>query len=157
MIKTRIYLPPGKGPAALMLAPTRELAAQIAAVLEEAGAKVGLKTLCVYGGVPKGPQAQALRKGVEIVVATPGRLEDLLQDGACRCGRLPAPCDHVSQKSLQDPEAVGSSASLSVTAEEHAVVRWPTQAQLCVSCHCQELMAVQQPRALPPKVWPRAL
>ena len=74
----------GKGPAALVLAPTRELALQIAAVLEEAGAKVGVRTLCVYGGVPKPPQAAALRKGIEIVVATPGRLEDLLADGACR-------------------------------------------------------------------------
>ena len=82
----------GKGPAALMLAPTRELAAQIAAVLEEAGAKVGIRTLCVYGGVPKGPQSAALRRGVEIVVATPGRLEDLLEEGACRCGHVHAPC-----------------------------------------------------------------
>ena len=81
----------GKGPAALMLAPTRELALQIAAVLEEAGEKVGLRTLCVYGGVPKPPQAAALRKGVEIVVATPGRLEDLLADGALRWARAARP------------------------------------------------------------------
>ena len=46
----------GKGPFALVLAPTRELAIQIAAVLEEAGATAGLKTLCAYGGVPKPPQ-----------------------------------------------------------------------------------------------------
>ena len=67
-----------------MLSPTRELAQQIAAVMEEAGQECGIKTLCVYGGVPKVPQAKQLRKGVDIVVATPGRLEDLMMDGACR-------------------------------------------------------------------------
>lgn len=69
----------------LVLAPTRELAQQIAAVLEEAGQAAGLRTLCAYGGVPKPPQTAALRKGVDVVVATPGRLEDLINDGACRC------------------------------------------------------------------------
>lgn len=68
-----------------MLAPTRELAQQIAVVLDEAGQAAGLRTLCVYGGVPKPPQTAALRKGVDVVVATPGRLEDLINDGACRC------------------------------------------------------------------------
>ncbi len=67
-----------------MLAPTRELAQQIAAVLEEAGARAGLRALCAYGGVPKPPQAAALRRGVDVLVATPGRLEDLMQDGVCR-------------------------------------------------------------------------
>ena len=67
-----------------MLSPTRELAQQIAAVMEEAGEKVGIKTLCVYGGVPKPPQAKQLKRGVDIVVATPGRLEDLMNDEACK-------------------------------------------------------------------------
>ena len=91
----------GKGPAALVLAPTRELAQQIAAVFEEAGAKVGVRTLCVYGGVAKGPQAAALRKGIEVVVATPGRLEDLLQDGACRCARMRTCSLHAQLACLQ--------------------------------------------------------
>ena len=46
----------GRGPYVLILSPTRELALQIAAVMEEAGAPSGLKTLCAYGGVPKPPQ-----------------------------------------------------------------------------------------------------
>ena len=46
----------GRGPYVLILSPTRELALQIAAVMEEAGASSGLKTLCAYGGVPKPPQ-----------------------------------------------------------------------------------------------------
>jgi ATP-dependent RNA helicase DBP3 len=74
----------GRKPVALMIAPTRELAIQIAAVLEEAGSKVGIKTVCVYGGVPKREQAQALRAGASIVVATPGRLEDFMEEGACK-------------------------------------------------------------------------
>jgi ATP-dependent RNA helicase DBP3 len=75
---------------ALVLAPTRELAMQISVVLEEAGEAAGLRTLCTYGGVPKPPQVQALRKGVDIVVATPGRLEDLMSDGACRSSPHPS-------------------------------------------------------------------
>lgn len=74
----------GKGPLALVMAPTRELALQIAAVLEDAGSKCGISSCCVYGGVPKGPQMSALRQGVDIVVGTPGRLADLMQDGACK-------------------------------------------------------------------------
>lgn len=53
----------GKGPYALMLSPTRELALQIAAVMEEAGASSGLKTLCAYGGVPKPPQVWSASRG----------------------------------------------------------------------------------------------
>jgi ATP-dependent RNA helicase DBP3 len=74
----------GRKPIALMIAPTRELALQIAGVLDEAGSKVGIKTVCVYGGVPKREQAQALRAGAAIVVATPGRLEDFMEEGACK-------------------------------------------------------------------------
>ena len=48
----------GKGPGALVLAPTRELATQISAVLEDAGSECGLSCLCAYGGVPKAPQVQ---------------------------------------------------------------------------------------------------
>eukprot|EP00879_Flechtneria_rotunda_P000824 GHRR01000948.1.p1 GENE.GHRR01000948.1~~GHRR01000948.1.p1 ORF type:complete len:602 (+),score=256.19 GHRR01000948.1:202-2007(+) len=74
----------GKGPVALVMAPTRELALQIAAVMEDAGSQCGMGCCCVYGGVPKGPQVSALRAGVDIVVGTPGRLEDLMQDGTCK-------------------------------------------------------------------------
>ena len=73
-----------KGPFAVVLAPTRELALQIAAVLEDAGARCGVRSVCVYGGVPKGPQLAALKAGVEVIVGTPGRLEDLMGDGAAR-------------------------------------------------------------------------
>ena len=74
----------GKKPVALVLAPTRELAQQISTVLENAGSRVGIRTLCVYGGVPKRDQVNALRReNIGIIVATPGRLEDLVSEGAC--------------------------------------------------------------------------
>ncbi len=55
-----LFFSADKGPYALMLSPTRELAQQIAAVMEEAGSSSNLKTLCAYGGVPKPPQVSPL-------------------------------------------------------------------------------------------------
>jgi ATP-dependent RNA helicase DBP3 len=54
----------------LVLAPTRELAMQTAAVVELVGTPCGVESVCVYGGVPKGPQRDAVRGGAQIVVAT---------------------------------------------------------------------------------------
>lgn len=69
---------PGDGPIALVLAPTRELAVQIQQECVKFGASSRVKSTCVYGGAPKGPQIRDLRAGTEIVVATPGRLIDML-------------------------------------------------------------------------------
>jgi superfamily II DNA/RNA helicase len=71
-------------PRALILAPTRELATQIDASLAPLAAAMGLRTQTVFGGVRPGPQQQALRNGVDIVVACPGRLEDLGRGGHVR-------------------------------------------------------------------------
>ena len=71
-------------PDVLVLAPTRELAMQSDEVCRAAGALVGLRTICIYGGVPKGPQRQAIKDGARVVVATPGRLLDLEQEGGVR-------------------------------------------------------------------------
>lgn len=68
-------------PAALVLVPTRELAVQVADVLEPLGAAMGRRVARVYGGVSLEGQAKALRHGAEVVVATPGRLIDLLRRG----------------------------------------------------------------------------
>eukprot|EP01024_Parvocaulis_polyphysoides_P018510 TRINITY_DN18201_c0_g1_i3.p1 TRINITY_DN18201_c0_g1~~TRINITY_DN18201_c0_g1_i3.p1 ORF type:complete len:604 (-),score=112.81 TRINITY_DN18201_c0_g1_i3:272-1999(-) len=73
----------GKGPFVLTIAPTRELAVQISEVLQEAGSQCNCKCVCVYGGVPKYTQTEPIKKGVEIVVGTPGRIEDLVQEGTC--------------------------------------------------------------------------
>jgi ATP-dependent RNA helicase RhlE len=65
----------------LILAPTRELAAQIGASFATYGQHTGLRFTVVYGGVGQGPQVRALRAGVDILVATPGRLLDLMEQG----------------------------------------------------------------------------
>ena len=72
----------------LVLAPTRELAMQSHVVIEEFGALVNLKCLVVYGGVPKYQQTNELKKGVDCVVATPGRIKDLINEGACDLSRV---------------------------------------------------------------------
>lgn len=71
---------PGR-PLGLVLAPTRELATQIDAVLAPLAKAYGLTTTTIFGGVNQNRQVQALRAGVDIVVACPGRLEDLMQQG----------------------------------------------------------------------------
>ncbi len=71
-------------PRALILAPTRELARQIADVVQRLGREVGLFSATVVGGLAPGPQIAALKRGVDIVVATPGRLEDHLRAGHVR-------------------------------------------------------------------------
>ena len=66
-------------PAGLVLAPTRELATQITATLEPLATVYGLRVTTIFGGVPQSKQVRALKAGVDIVVACPGRLEDLMQ------------------------------------------------------------------------------
>ncbi|WP_136054936.1 DEAD/DEAH box helicase [Microbacterium sp. K24] len=66
-------------PRALVLAPTRELATQIAATIAPLAEAKGLRVTTVFGGVSQRPQEQAMRSGVDIVVACPGRLEDLMK------------------------------------------------------------------------------
>jgi len=65
----------------LILAPTRELAAQIGASFSTYGKFTGLRYTVVYGGVGQGPQVRALQNGVDVLVATPGRLLDLMEQG----------------------------------------------------------------------------
>ncbi|XP_076001443.1 putative ATP-dependent RNA helicase DDX17 [Genypterus blacodes] len=75
------YLERGDGPICLVLAPTRELAQQVQQVAAEYGKSSRIKSTCVYGGAPKGPQIRDLERGVEICIATPGRLIDFLESG----------------------------------------------------------------------------
>ena len=71
----------GRAPKALIMAPTRELALQIDRTVQVIARSVGLFTTQVYGGVPQARQVGALKKGVDIVIGTPGRIEDLLNQG----------------------------------------------------------------------------
>ncbi|KAF7667200.1 hypothetical protein LDENG_00075050 [Lucifuga dentata] len=81
------YLERGDGPIVsrntqcLVLAPTRELAQQVQQVAYDYGKSSRIKSTCVYGGAPKGPQIRDLERGVEICIATPGRLIDFLEAG----------------------------------------------------------------------------
>ncbi|WP_166980440.1 DEAD/DEAH box helicase [Paramicrobacterium fandaimingii] len=74
---------PGR-PLGLVLAPTRELATQIDAVLAPLAAAYGMKTTTIYGGINQRRQVEALNAGVDIIVACPGRLEDLMNQGHVR-------------------------------------------------------------------------
>jgi len=73
-------------PRGLVLVPTRELASQVHAVLAPLAESVGLSVATVYGGVPQKPQVAKLRDRADIVVACPGRLADLIEQGHCHLG-----------------------------------------------------------------------
>ncbi len=76
--------PDPAGPQALILAPTRELALQVTNAIEDYGRLQRVRVLTVYGGQPYRPQIQQLKRGVHIVVGTPGRLLDLLKKKALK-------------------------------------------------------------------------
>jgi ATP-dependent RNA helicase RhlE len=71
--------PVARKPRGLVLVPTRELALQVHAALVRYGAPVNLRAAAIYGGVPMPPQVQALQRGIDIVIATPGRLIDHME------------------------------------------------------------------------------
>lgn len=87
-INAQPLLRPGDGPIALVVAPTRELAKQIKIEVDKFAYTSQLKNTCVYGGAPKRDQAQDLRSGVEILIATPGRLIDFLTTGTTNLQRI---------------------------------------------------------------------
>ncbi|XP_020632927.1 ATP-dependent RNA helicase dbp2-like [Orbicella faveolata] len=78
-INNQPLLQPGDGPVALVLCPTRELAQQVQSVAFQYGRNSKVRSVCIYGGAPKGPQIRELERGVEICIATPGRLIDMLE------------------------------------------------------------------------------
>lgn len=87
-INAQPLLAPGDGPIVLILAPTRELAVQIQAECTKFGKSSRIRNTAVYGGVPKGQQIRDLQRGAEIVVATPGRLIDMLESGKTNLKRV---------------------------------------------------------------------
>jgi ATP-dependent RNA helicase RhlE len=78
-ILQRLMVSPGRAPRALVLTPTRELAAQVAESARTYGRHTDVRTLAIFGGVSEKPQIDALRSGCDLLVATPGRLLDLAQ------------------------------------------------------------------------------
>src|SRR5690606_27608135 len=97
----------GRSPQALVLAPTRELALQIDRTIQPIARSVGLFTTQVYGGVPQARQVGALRKGVDIVIGTPGRIEDLQAQGALDLSEVRIvvldEADHMSDLGFLEP------------------------------------------------------
>jgi superfamily II DNA/RNA helicase len=77
----RLDLPSDGAPQALVIVPTRELCLQVTSDLTQAGSRRAVRVLPVYGGRSYEPQVEALRKGVDVVVGTPGRLLDLVRQG----------------------------------------------------------------------------
>jgi ATP-dependent RNA helicase DeaD len=78
----------GRSPSALVLTPTRELAVQVSEATHKYGRRLGARVLPVYGGQPIGRQLRELERGVDIVVATPGRALDHLQRGSLDVSNL---------------------------------------------------------------------
>lgn len=87
-INAQPLLSPGDGPIVLILAPTRELAVQIQQECSKFGKSSRIRNTCVYGGVPRGQQIRDLSRGVEICIATPGRLIDMLESGKTNLRRV---------------------------------------------------------------------
>jgi len=78
---------PGEGPSVLVMLPTRELAQQVQEVAQEYCTAMGLGYTCLYGGAPKFSQQNDLRRGIDVCVATPGRLLDFLEAGVTTMSR----------------------------------------------------------------------
>jgi ATP-dependent RNA helicase DDX5/DBP2 len=87
-INAQPLLERGDGPICLILAPTRELAVQIQSECTKFGRSSRIRNTAVYGGAPKGGQIRDLERGAEIVVATPGRLIDMLEGGKISLRRV---------------------------------------------------------------------
>jgi superfamily II DNA/RNA helicase len=97
----------GRSPKALILAPTRELALQIDRTVQPIARSVGLFTTQIYGGVPQARQVGALRKGVDIIIGTPGRIEDLQAQGKLDLSEVRIvvldEADHMSELGFLEP------------------------------------------------------
>jgi superfamily II DNA/RNA helicase len=96
-----------RAPKALILAPTRELALQIDRTVQPIARSVGVFTTQIYGGVPQARQVGALRKGVDIVIGTPGRIEDLIEQGKLDLSEVGIvvldEADHMSELGFLEP------------------------------------------------------
>nr|WP_245901105.1 DEAD/DEAH box helicase [Prauserella shujinwangii] len=84
----RIDVPGDGTPQALVVVPTRELCLQVTHDLTDAAKHLGVRTLAIYGGRPYEPQIEALRKGVDVVIGTPGRLLDLAEQRHLVLGKV---------------------------------------------------------------------
>ena len=137
---------PGDGPLALMLAPTRELATQIHEEAVRFGHPCGVRTACVVGGVPQAPQIHALRKCPELIIATPGRLCDMLSSRKTSLQR----CTYLVLDEADRMLDLGFEPQIRQLLQHACAERqtllfsatWPADVQvLATACHCLPLLA----------------
>ncbi|MGM1029631.1 MAG: DEAD/DEAH box helicase [Actinomycetota bacterium] len=97
----------GRQPRAIILAPTRELAQQINHTIMTLGRAVGVFTTVIVGGVKQDRQVESLRRGVDIVIGTPGRIEDLIEQGRLNLGAVEIAvvdeADHMCELGFLEP------------------------------------------------------
>lgn len=119
-----------KRPRALILAPTRELVGQIEEALRPLAAAAGLTTQTVFGGVGQNPQVQGLRRGADVVLACPGRLEDLIGQGHCDLGAVQVTvldeADHMADLGFLPGSSGSSTALLPLVSACCSRQRWTT-------------------------------
>ena len=106
----------GVGPVGCVVAPTRELAIQIEEECVKFGKQSGFVSACVYGGVPKGPQMYAVMRGVHLIVATPGRMNDFLTMKSFKTVRTSSRVDVVGCSSSSSSSSSGVDAPVAAAA-----------------------------------------
>lgn len=143
----------GAGPVALVLVPTRELAVQVAQAFHRYGRDLGVRVLPIYGGQPIGRQLQVLGRGVDVVVATPGRALDHINRGTLLLGEvrtvvLDEADEMLDMGFVEDIEAI-----LELTAEDRQTVLFsatmPARVDRIASRHLRNPVRIEMGRAAP--------
>ncbi|MFI5938172.1 DEAD/DEAH box helicase [Actinoplanes sp. NPDC051494] len=152
--------PRGEGPGALVLVPTRELAEQVSQAVERYGSALGVRVLPVYGGTPIGRQLSALKRGVDIVVGTPGRVLDHLGRGTINLADLRTVVLDEADEMLDMGFAEDIEAILDETPDERQTVLFsatmPPRIDAIARRHLREPVRIQMGRAtLPPGELPQ--
>nr|WP_237773939.1 DEAD/DEAH box helicase [Actinosynnema sp. ALI-1.44] len=141
----------GKDPAALVLVPTRELAVQVSQAFHRYGRDLGVTVLPIYGGAPIGRQLQALDRGVDVVIATPGRALDHIGRGTLRLGGVRTVVLDEADEMLDMGFAEDIEAILDETADERQTVLFsatmPSRVDGIVRRHLREPVKIQMGRA----------
>ncbi|MET0136220.1 MAG: DEAD/DEAH box helicase [Kibdelosporangium sp.] len=141
----------GKGPAALVLVPTRELAMQVSQAFHRYGRDLGVRVLPIYGGQPIVRQLQALDRGVDVVVATPGRALDHIGRGTLQLGDVRTVVLDEADEMLDMGFAEDIEAILAVTAEGRQTVLFsatmPARVDGIARRHLREPVRIEMGRA----------
>ncbi|WP_086666340.1 DEAD/DEAH box helicase [Lentzea kentuckyensis] len=137
----------GEKPLALVLAPTRELAVQVSEAVHRYGRHMGTRVLPIYGGQPIGRQLRELSRGVDVVVATPGRAIDHLQRGTLQLGDLQVVVLDEADEMLDMGFAEDIDAILSETPEQRQTVLFsatmPPRIDRMAKSHLREPVLIQ--------------